>query len=75
MLYWRFLDSLRNCWLPIAVGIWRNKRNNPSHKHAFTDESRKRDVSLQNRFRQFVSDYDMKQCVETFFSMTICFDF
>ena len=33
------------------------------HDHAFTDVSRKRDVSLQNRYRYryFVGDYDLKQ--------------
>ena len=29
--------------------------------------SRKRHVSMQNCYRYFVSDYDMKQCVKPFF--------
>ena len=41
--------------------------NIPPYWHAFTDVSRKRHVSLQSRYQYFVSDYEMKQCVKTFF--------
>ena len=37
--------------------------------------SRNRDVSLYNRYRYFVSDYDLKQSVKTFFLKTSCFCF
>ena len=36
---------------------------------------RNRDVSLYNRYRYFVSDYDLKQYVKTFFFKTSCFYF
>ena len=42
-------------------------RNTPSYAHAYTDVSRNGDVSLQNRYGYFVSDYDLKQQVKTFF--------
>ena len=66
-------DSLRNCWQPTAV----HKSNGVIHliKYTFTDVSRKREVRQQNCYRYFVSDHDMKQYVETFFSKTSCFDF
>ena len=35
----------------------------------------KRDASLQNRYRYFVSNYDMNQYVKTLFSKISCFDF
>ena len=37
--------------------------------------SRKRDVSLQNRYQYFVSDYDLKQYVKTFFEKPAVFFF
>ena len=37
--------------------------------------SRKRHVSLQNRYWYFVSDYDMKQYLKTFFSKISRFNF
>ena len=62
LMFFRFFAKLlaTNC----CTLIWRNF---PSHWHAFTDVSRKRHVSMQNSYRYFVSDYDMKQCVKTFF--------
>ena len=37
--------------------------------------SRNRDVSLQNRYWHFVSDYDLKQCVKTVFERKPVFVF
>ena len=63
LIFFRFFAKLlaTNC---SATQIWRNI---PSYQHGFTDVSRKRHESLQNRYQCFVSDYDMKQCVKTFF--------
>ena len=54
LMFFRFFAKLlaTNC----STLIWRNI---PSYWHAFTDVSRMRHVSLQNRYRYFVSDYDM----------------
>ena len=62
LMFFRFFAKLMatNC----CTLIWRNI---PSYWHAFTNVSRKRHVSMQNCYRYFVSDYDMKQCVKTFF--------
>ena len=49
--------------------------NNTSYKHVFTDVSRRRDVSIQNRYRLFVSDYDLKQSVKTVFKRPAVFGF
>ena len=53
LIFFRFFAKLlaTNC----CTLIW---RNTPSYWHAFTDVSRKRHVSLQNRYRYLVSDYD-----------------
>ena len=66
----RFFAKLlaTNCCLGIEC-------NSPSYKCAFADVSRKRAVSLQNRYRKFVSVYDIKQHVKTFFLKTSSFDF
>ena len=44
--------------------IWRNIS---SYRHDLTDVSRKRHVSLQNRYQNFISDYDNKTMRENFF--------
>ena len=69
ILVWSFLDCLRNCWQPTAAVLKRDAI-------IFTDDSRKRDASLQYFFRYLylVSDYDLKQYVKTFFK-TSCFCF
>ena len=49
--------------------------NNLSYKHAFTDASRNRGVSVQYRYRYFVSDYVLKQYVKIFFKRLVVFVF
>ena len=73
VLFWRFLESLQNCWQPTAV----HKSDAIIHlinMHLQMCCGREI-VRLQNHYRYFVSDYDIKQYVKTFFSKTSYFDF
>ena len=45
--------------------------NNLSYYQAYTDVSRNRGVSVEYRYRYFVSDYVLKQYVKTFFKRLV----